>query len=101
MAIDYEIRNEKLQYDINRESAKISALLWGKIDKYEYSTGEEILPSSQIRVRKQAKCTYSSVQKALEKQIEKQVNALMFLNLDNKTNELKKMRVHWITWPPI
>ena len=47
MAIDYEIRNEKLQYDINRESAKISALLWGKIDKYEYSTGEEILPSSQ------------------------------------------------------
>ena len=42
MAIDYEIIDEKLQYDINREIAKISALSSGKIDKYEYLTGEEI-----------------------------------------------------------
>ena len=34
MAIDDKIRNEKLQYDINREAAKISALSSGKIDKY-------------------------------------------------------------------
>ena len=44
MAIDDKIRDEKLQYDINREAAKISALTFGKIDKYEYLTCEEILP---------------------------------------------------------
>ena len=47
MTIDDQIRDEKLQYDINREAAKISALSSGKIDKYEYLTGEEILPSNQ------------------------------------------------------
>ena len=38
---------KKLQYDINREAAKISALSSGKIDKYQYLTGEDILPSNQ------------------------------------------------------
>ena len=47
MTIDDQIRDEKLQYDINREAAKISALSSGKIDKYEYLTGKEILPSNQ------------------------------------------------------
>ena len=50
MTIHDKIRDEKLQYDINREAAKISALSSGKIDKYEYLTGEEILPSDQKRV---------------------------------------------------
>ena len=43
MTIDDQIRDEKLQYDINREAAKISALSSGKIDKYKYLTGEETL----------------------------------------------------------
>ena len=47
MTINDQIRDEKLQYDINREAAKISALSSGKIDNYEYLTGEEILPSNQ------------------------------------------------------
>ena len=47
MTIDDQIRDEKLQYDINREAAKISALSSNKIGKYEYLTGEEILPSNQ------------------------------------------------------
>ena len=47
MATDDQIEDEKLQYDINREAAKISALSSGKIDKYEYLTGKEILPSNQ------------------------------------------------------
>ena len=47
MIIDDQIRGEKLQYDINREAAKISALSPGKIHKYEYLTGEDILPSNQ------------------------------------------------------
>ena len=44
MTIDDQIRDEKLQYDINRKVAKIPALSSGKIDKYEYLTGKEILP---------------------------------------------------------
>ena len=42
MTNDDKIRDGKLQYNINREAAKISALSSGKIDKYEYLTGEEI-----------------------------------------------------------
>ena len=49
MTIDDKIKDEKLQYDINSEAAKMSALSSGKIDKYEYLTGEEILPSDQNR----------------------------------------------------
>ena len=70
MTIDDHIRDEKLQYDINREAAKISALSSGKIDKFEYVTGEEILPSSnQIQILEQAKFTYSPLGKTFEKQI--------------------------------
>ena len=46
MTIEDQIRDEKLQYNINREAAKISALSSGKIDKYQHLTGEEILPSN-------------------------------------------------------
>ena len=42
-----QIKDEKLQYDINRKAAKISALSSGKVHKYEYLTGEDILPSNQ------------------------------------------------------
>ena len=65
MTIDYN-RDEKLQYNINREAAKISVLSSAKIDKYEYFAGEEILHSGQSRMIKQAKFTYSALVKALE-----------------------------------
>ena len=68
MTIDDKIRDEKLQYDINREAAKISALSSGKIDKYEYLTGEEILPSNQRQIIEQVKFTYSSLGKAFKRQ---------------------------------
>ena len=69
MTIEDQIRDENLQYDINREAAKISALSSGKIDKYEYLTGEEILPSNQQQIIQQAKFTYSPLGKAFKKQI--------------------------------
>ena len=69
MTIDDKIKDEKLQYDINREAAKISALSSGKIDKYESLTDEEILPPDQKRVIEQAKFTYSRLGKVFEKQI--------------------------------
>ena len=57
MTIDDQIRDEKLQYDISREAAKKLALSSGKIDKFEYLTGEEILPSNQKQIIEQAKFT--------------------------------------------
>ena len=83
MIIDDEIRDGKLQYDINKEAAKISALSSGNIDKYECLTGEEILPSNQRRVIEQSQFWYSLLDKAFKKQIkaiedqgEKQIKAL-------------------------
>ena len=64
MTINDEIRDEKLEYDINREVAKIPALLSGKTDKYEYPTGEEVLPSNQKQIIEQATFTYSPLGKA-------------------------------------
>ena len=67
MTIDDKIRDEKLQYNSNWEAAKMSAFSSGKIDRYEYFTGEEILPFDQIRIIEQAKFTYSPLCKAFEK----------------------------------
>ena len=64
MTIEDQIKDEKLQYDINREAAKTS----GKFDKYEYLTGEEILASNQQQLIQQAKFNYSPLGKALKKQ---------------------------------
>ena len=50
MTIDDQIRDEKLQYNINREAAKISDLSCGKIHKYDYLTGEDILASNQRQI---------------------------------------------------
>ena len=87
MKIEDQIKDKKVQYDINRQAAKISALSSGKIDKYEYLTGEEILPSNQQQIIEKAKFTYSLLEKAFEKQTksikdqgEKQIKAIR----DNK-----------------
>ena len=68
MTINDQIKDEKLQYDINREAAKISALSSGKLHKYKYLTGEDILPSKQQQIIEQTKFTYSPLGKAFEKQ---------------------------------
>ena len=67
MTSDDKIRDEKLQYDIKVETAKISELSPGKIDEHEYLTGGEILPSDQSRLE-QSNFTYSLFGKAFEKQ---------------------------------
>ena len=83
MTINDQIRDEKIQYDINKKAAKMSALSSGKICKYEYLTGEDILPSNQQQIIEQTKFTYSPLGKAFEKQTKtiedqgkKQVDAL-------------------------
>ena len=57
MTINGQIKDGKLQCDINREAVKISALSSCKIHKYEYLTDENILPSNQQRLKEQAKFT--------------------------------------------
>ena len=69
MTINDQIRDQKLQYDINRKTAEISAFSSDKIDKYEYLTGKKILPSNQQQIIEQSKFTYSPLGKAFEKQI--------------------------------
>ena len=92
MTLEDQIRDEKLQYYIHREAAKILALSSGKSDKYEYLTSEEILLSNQHQIIEQAKFTYSPLRKAFEKQVKtiedqgkKQVDALA----DLKPKEIK------------
>ena len=74
-------------YNMTLIEGLISALSSGKLDKYEYLTGEEILPSNQQQIIQQAKFAYSPLRKTLEKQIKttkdqgkKQVKAIQ----DNK-----------------
>ena len=83
MTINNQIKDEKFQYNINREAAKISALSSGKFHKYVYLTGEDILSSNQQQITEQTKFTYSPLGKAFDKQIKtiedqgkKQVDAL-------------------------
>ena len=104
MTINDQIRDEKLQYDINREAAKISALSSGKIHKYEYLTSEDILPSNQQQIIEKARFTYSPLEKAFQKHLktiehqgEKQVDALESLKpneeikrIEDKSNNLTK-----------
>ena len=100
MTIEDQIKDEKLQYGINREAAKISALSSGKIDKYEYLTGEEILPSNQQQIIEQAKFAYSPLGKAFQKQTKiiedqgkKQVDALADLKpKETKPRETKPIQ---------
>ena len=87
MTTDGKIKDEKLQYDINREAAKISALSSGKIDKYEFLTGEETLPPDQRRVIEQGKFAYSPLGKVFEKQA-KTID-------DQDKKQIKALQEHW------
>ena len=93
MAIDDQIKDEKLQCD--REAATISALSYNKIGRYKYLTGEEILPSNQKQIIEEAKFTYYPLGKAFEKQIKtiedqgkKQNQALKDINLKDQPNSI-------------
>ena len=98
MTTDDKIWDQKRQYDINREAAKISALSSGKIGKYENLRREEILPPDQSKMIKQAKFTYSPLGEALEKQTKtvqdqgtKQVEALKVLKPTEQKQKTKSI----------
>ena len=96
MAIDDQIKYEKLQYNTNRVAAKISALSSKKFNKYEYLTGEEIIPSNQKQMIEQAISTNSPLGIAFKKQIKtiegqgtKQVKALEDLKSKSKSKSIE------------
>ena len=98
MTIEDQIRDEKLQHDINREAAKISALSSGKIDKHEYLTGEEILPSNQQQIIEQANFTYCTLGKALEKQAKtiKDQGKKQIKTIEEESNkQIKNIKNKW------
>ena len=103
MAINDEISDEKLQYDINTKATEISALLSGKIDKYEYLTGNEILSFNQQQITEQTKFIYTSLKKkAFEKQVktiedqgEKQIKAIQ------DQGQVKKIKQYVLDTPLI
>ena len=86
MTIDDKIRDEKLKYNVNREATKISALSLGKIYKYDFLTGEEILSSDQSKIIEQAKFKYSPLGKAFENQTKKIV--------DQEEKQIKALEDH-------
>ena len=66
MTINDQIRDEKLQYDTNREAAKISSKSSSNFGKNEYLTGKDILPSNQQQIIEQSRFTYSPLVKVLK-----------------------------------
>ena len=96
MTIDNKIR---VQCDINKEAVKISALSSGKIDVFEYFTGEEILPFNRREITEKAKYAYSPLGKAFQKQTEtieeqgrKQIDAIT--NQNKRLSALKNKDDH-------
>ena len=99
MTIDDKIRDEKLQYEINREGAKILAKTLDTPYKNEYLTGEEMIPSDRKKLIEQIKFQYGPLGKALEKQTkaieaqgEKQVKTIV----KNSKQLLKSDEIQYI-----
>ena len=72
---------------LTEKQAKILTFSSGKINKYEYYTGKEILPSNQNRVIEQAKFNCSRSGKALAKSI-KQAKAI-----EDQRNKIDSLKV--------
>ena len=96
MTINDQIKDEKLQYNVKKEAAKISALSSGQLRKCEYLTGEDILPSTKQQIIEQKKITYSPLGKPFDKQIKtiedqgkKQFDALEKLKPKEETKPIE------------
>ena len=104
--MDDKVGDKKLQFDINREVAKILALSSDKIDKHEYLRGGEILPSDQSRTTEEARFTCSALERVFQKQIKtiknqgrKQVEALEVSKPDVNQQDLNKLKEYfWKRW---
>ena len=68
MAVNDMIRDKNCNMILTEKQEKISILPSGKIHKYEYLTGEEILPSNLRQTIERAMFVYFPLEKAFEKQ---------------------------------
>ena len=100
--MDDKVGDKKLQFDINREVAKILALSSDKIDKHEYLRGGEILPSDQSRTTEEVRFTCSALERVFQKQIKtiknqgrKQVEALEVSKPDVNQQDLNKLKEYF------
>ena len=88
--LDNKIRQNQADYDLYRKNAKMSALSSGKLDKYEYLTGED-LGYKPDAVQK-AKFEYSPLGQVFKKGLdsnEKQEGLFKRLkNIEDKTDKL-------------
>ena len=66
--LDDKIKANKAQYDLDRETAKISALSSGKLEKYEYLTGEKLRYKADV-IQK-AEFEYSPLGKVFNKELD-------------------------------
>ena len=78
LAIDINITDKKLQYNINRETTKILILSLSNIDKYE-------IPSNQIQVVDKVKFAYSPLGKVYKAKKDYYNNLDHENGTDNKT----------------
>ena len=63
--LDKKIMQNEAQYDLDRKAAKISALSFNNLDKYEYLTGKDL--GWKLSTVGQAKLEYSPLSKIFNK----------------------------------
>ena len=86
-----KIKQNEAQYDLDRKTAKISALPSNNLDKYEYLSGEDLgLKPSTVE---QAKCEYSPLGKTFNEGLDKEEDKKEGLferleNIEDKNEEL-------------
>ena len=79
--LDRKIMQNAAQYDLDGKAAKISALSFNNLDKYEYLTGEDLgFKPSTI---KQTKFEYSPLGKVFNKGLDKNDKKGLFKRLEN------------------
>ena len=81
--LDRKIKQNKVQYDLDRKAAKISPYASNNLDKYEYLTGED-LDYKPDTVK--AKFEYSPLGKIFNKLLTKE---------DKKEGILKEIKKYW------
>ena len=96
--LDNKIKANQAQYDLDRDSSKISALSSGELKKYEYLTGEDL--GYKPRVLEKIKFQYSPLGEALknngESKAEKVVKKTKRINnflVYNQQHSFEKLRV--------
>ena len=80
--LDWKIKQNKAQYNIDRKAAKISAFSSDNLDKYRYLTCEDL--GYKISVIEQARFEYSPLGKIFNKRLTEE---------DKKEGLLKRLRI--------